>query len=50
MGQKSKQQVINDLTKVGISKELATKLAGGAKLKGQSAKEYLKVSFRHCFS
>ena len=48
MGQKSKQQVIKDLTKAGVSKELAQKLAAGAKLKGRSAKEFLKVSF-WCF-
>ena len=50
MGQKTKQQVINDLTKVGILKELATKLASGAMLKGQNAKEYLNVSSRQCSS
>lgn len=44
MGGKSKEQIIKDLTKAGVSKEMATKLAAGAKLKGKAAKEFLKVT------
>ena len=45
MGQKSKAQIISDLTKAGISRERATKLAAGAGLKGQSARNFLKVIY-----
>ena len=43
MGQKSKKQIIKDLTNAGVSKEMAKKLAEGASLKGKKAKEFLKV-------
>ena len=47
MGQKSKKQIIKDLTKAGVSKEMAKKLAEGASLKGKKAKEFLKVIVYH---
>ena len=46
MGQKSKSRIITDLTKAGVSKELATKLANGAGLTGNRAAEFLKVSLK----
>ena len=49
LGQKSKKQIIKDLTGAGVSKELATKLAEGAKLKGQQARNFLKVCCRYFF-
>ena len=45
MGGKSSKKVYTDLTNAGVSPELATKLAKGAKLKGAAAKNFLKVSF-----
>eukprot|EP00112_Aurelia_sp_Birch-Aquarium-sp1_P016453 Seg3730.2 transcript_id=Seg3730.2/GoldUCD/mRNA.D3Y31 product="hypothetical protein" protein_id=Seg3730.2/GoldUCD/D3Y31 len=42
MGQKSKAQVIRDLTKAGMSQGRAKQLAAGAGLKGQSARNFLK--------
>jgi len=42
MGGKSSKKVYTDLTNAGVSPELATKLAKGAKLKGAAAKNFLK--------
>ena len=44
---KTKRQIITDLTKAGLSKELAKKFANGAGLSGQSARNFLKVSLNH---
>ena len=43
MGGKSSKKVYTDLTNAGVSPDLATKLAKGAKLKGTAAKNFLKV-------
>ena len=44
IGQKLQKQVVKDLVKAGISKTQAEKIAKGAGLKGQKAKNFVKVS------
>ena len=43
MGKRTKKEIIDDLTKAGVDRETAKKLAESAGLRGKKAKEFLKV-------
>ena len=43
MGKRTKKEIIDDLTKAGVDKKTAKKLAESAGLTGKKAREFLKV-------